>query len=153
MQIRITPYDLAVFSTNHHHPAANFIAGPISTRFGGERVLMSGAILSLAGPALSVLLLVAGAHYPLVLFLPGTIQSFGAGLAMPNAMAGAVSSAPDRAGAASGLLGFSQFLVASVTTQAAGFVAHGWAPISPLGVLVCTATGVLFLIFLRGAGR
>ncbi len=127
----------------------NFVAGRVSARLGSERVLMGGALLSLSGPALSAALLLAGAHVPIVLFLPGMIQSFGAGLAMPNAMAGAVASAPGRAGAASGLLGFSQFMAASLTTQAAGFLPHGQALVVPLGMMACIFAGVLCLALMR----
>jgi DHA1 family bicyclomycin/chloramphenicol resistance-like MFS transporter len=127
----------------------NFIAGPIAARFGNERMLMFGSLMSLAGPAISAALLIGGLHLPIVLFLPGVIQSLGAGLAMPNAMAGAVSSAPGRAGAASGLLGFSQFILASATTQIAGFLPHDRALWVPLGVMAMIASGVTCLFLLR----
>lgn len=128
----------------------NFIAGPVSARVGGERTLMFGSLLSLCGPIVSALLLASGVHLPIVLFLPGVLQSLGAGLAMPNAMAGAVSSAPGRAGAASGLLGFSQFLLASATTQMAGFLPHGDALWVPIGMLAVISLGVVCLVVLRG---
>ena len=128
----------------------NFIAGPVSARFGAERTLMFGAMLSMCGPVISAALLLGGIHLPIVLFLPGVVQSLGAGLAMPNTMAGAVASAPGRAGAASGLLGFSQFILASATTQIAGFLPHGQALCVPLGMLVMIASGVLCLSALRG---
>jgi MFS transporter, DHA1 family, multidrug resistance protein len=129
----------------------NFLAGRVSAHLGAERALMGGALLSLVGPFISAGLLLGGVHLPIVLFLPGVIQSLGAGLAMPNAMAGAVASAPGRAGAASGLLGFSQFLLASATTQAGGFLPHAQALTVPLGMLLCISTGVLCLALLRPA--
>ena len=129
--------------------ATNFVSGRTSARFGSERVLMFGALMSLAGPIMSAALLLGGVHLPVVLFLPGVIQSFGAGLAMPNAMAGAVATAPGRAGAASGLLGFSQFLLASATTQIGGFLPHDRALTVPLGMLACIFSGVLCLALLR----
>ena len=159
--VAITPY--VMLKAFHQGPAAyglyfmmlsatfmvtNFVAGRVSARFGSERVLMGGALLSVAGPATSAALLLGGVHLPIVLFLPGVIQSFGAGLAMPNAMAGAVASTPGRAGAASGLLGFSQFLLASVTTQLGGFLPHDQALTVPLGMLACIAAGVLCLTLL-----
>ncbi len=129
--------------------ATNFISGPVSRRFGGERTLVLGATFALIGPALTVALLIAGVHEPWVLFVPGMINSLGAGLAMPNAMAGAVAAGAERAGAASGLLGFSQFLIASVATQVAGFLPHD-APLTvPLGMLVIVAPGILGLFLLR----
>lgn len=129
--------------------ATNFIAGPVSRRFGPSRTLLFGATFALVGPLITSALLIAGVHQPWVLFVPGMIQSLGAGLAMPNAMAGAVSAAPGRAGAASGLLGFSQFIVASVTTQAAGFLPHDEAMTVPVGMIVIVLPGILGLYLLR----
>lgn len=127
----------------------NFIAGPISRRFGQERTLVFGASFALLGPVLTATFLLAGVHEPWVLFVPGTLQSLGAGLAMPNSMAGAVSAAPERAGAASGLLGFCQFLVAAVTTQIAGFLPHGIALVVPCGMLAIVLPGLFLLFALR----
>ena len=127
----------------------NFIAGPISRRFGQEETLLFGAVFALIGPFLTSALLISGVHQPWVLFVPGMIQSLGAGLAMPNAMAGAVSSAPERAGAASGLLGFGQFIVAAVTTQVAGFLPHDIALTVPIGMVVIVLPGIAGLLILR----
>jgi len=127
----------------------NFIAGPVSARFGADRTLIFGATFALLGPAITAALLLAGVHEPWVLFVPGTIQSLGAGLAVPNAMAGAVASSPTRAGAASGLLGFSQFIVAALTTQAAGFLPHDIALTVPLGMIVIVLPGIFCLFALR----
>lgn len=127
----------------------NFIAGRVSARFGGERVMVFGALLTLLGPVMVAGLLVSGVHHPLAVFMPGMIQSFGAGLATPQSMAGAVGAAPERAGAASGLLGFSQFLVASITTQAAGFLPHGEALVIPIGMGLCLVLSCVCLFGLR----
>ncbi|MEM9059864.1 MAG: multidrug effflux MFS transporter [Pseudomonadota bacterium] len=127
----------------------NFLAGRFSARFGGERVMVFGALLTLLGPVIVAVLLGAGVFHPLAVFMPGMIQSFGAGLATPQSMAGAVGSAPERAGAASGLLGFTQFLVASVTTQAAGFLPHGEAMVIPMGMGLCLVLSCVCLFGLR----
>lgn len=130
--------------------ATNFIAGRVAEFFGAERTLAFGACLATLGPAIGATLLLYGVEAPWVLFLPNTIQSLGAGLAMPHAMAGAVGAAPERAGAASGLLGFAQFLVASLTTQVAGFLPHDVPLTVPIGMLVIIAPGLLCLFVLRG---
>ena len=127
----------------------NFIAGRVSTVFGGERTMYFGALLAMCGPFIVAGLLLADVHHPLALFMPGMIQSFGAGLATPQSMAGAVGSAPERAGAASGLLGFSQFLIASVTTQIAGFLPHEQALVVPIGMGACLIASILCLFLLR----
>ncbi len=61
---------------------------------------------------------------------------------MPNSVAGAVGSAPNRAGAASGLLGFIQFLTAAVTTQIAGFLPHDVAAPILAGMTVLAVIGL-----------
>lgn len=129
--------------------ATNFIAGPVSQRFGAEQTLMFGAWLALVGPVLTAALLLSGIHQPWVLFVPGMLGSLGAGLAMPNAMAGAVSAASSRAGAASGLLGFSQFIVAAVVTQVAGFLPHDVALTAPLGMIAIVFPGIMALVWLK----
>lgn len=127
----------------------NFLCGPVTARFGAERTLIWGALLSFAGPTLSGALLLAGFDHPIVLFAPGMLQSLGAGLAVPNAMAHAVAAAPERAGAASGLLGASQFLLAAVTTQIGGFLDHSVALIVPGGEGLMMIVGLLGLALLR----
>ena len=127
----------------------NFIAGRVSARFGGERTMYFGSVLALCGPFIVAGLLLSGVHHPLALFMPGMIQSFGAGLATPQSMAGAVGSAPERAGAASGLLGFSQFLIASATTQIAGFLPHEQALVVPIGMGACLIASLMCLFRLR----
>ena len=56
-----------------------------------------------------------GATSPLALVLPIALYLCGLGLAMPQSMAGALAPFPDRAGAASSLLGFLQQVVGSTT--------------------------------------
>ena len=123
----------------------NFIAGPVSQKFGPRRTLLFGATFALLGPLLTGALLMAGFHQPWVLFVPGMIQSLGAGLAMPNAMAGAVSATPERAGAATGLLGFGQFIVAAITTQVAGFLPHDQPLTVPIGMILIVLPGLVGL--------
>lgn len=142
-------YGLYFMLLSGTYMVTNFICGRVTEALGGERTLVFGAVLSLVGPAICTVLLLSDVHEPYALFLPGMIQSFGAGLAVPNAMAGAVAAAPDRAGAASGLLGFSQFLFAAVTTQIGGILPHEIALTVPLGMLLWLTLGMCFLFLLR----
>jgi DHA1 family bicyclomycin/chloramphenicol resistance-like MFS transporter len=93
----------------------------------------------------------AGVVNPMTLMLPAFFHSIGAGLSVPNSVAGAVGSAPDRAGAASGLLSFIQFLTAAVATQIAGFLPHDVAAPILLGMTVLSSIGLSgFLLLDRG---
>jgi DHA1 family bicyclomycin/chloramphenicol resistance-like MFS transporter len=70
-------------------------------------------------------------------------------LSVPNSVAGAVGSAPNRAGAASGLLGFIQFLTAAVTTQIAGFLPHDVAAPILIGMTVLSTIGLFGFLLLE----
>ena len=105
--------------------AANLLCGPITRRLGEETALRAGALFAVAGVAVGIVLAAAGFVHPMVLMLSVMLQSLGSGVAIPNAMAGAVGAAGDRPGAASGLLGFTQFMAGGVLTQVAGFMPHG----------------------------
>lgn len=132
---------------------ANLMAGWFTARFGGERMILGGSVLALAGSAGGVVALGLGAAHPAVLFLPVMCHSIGAGLALPNAMAGALAAAPDRAGSASGLMGAAQFLFAALTVQVGGFMPHGSAWPLMVGVTCLTGGGlVLFLALAPGRG-
>jgi DHA1 family bicyclomycin/chloramphenicol resistance-like MFS transporter len=53
------------------------------------------------------------------------LVTFGNGLAIPNAQAGAISVDPTLAGTASGLSGFTQMLFAAMVSQAVGMLQNG----------------------------
>ena len=54
---------------------------------------------------------------PAILFFPASVAGFGVGLALPSTNAGVMEIAPEIAGTASGMLGFSQLLVAAIFAQ------------------------------------
>jgi DHA1 family bicyclomycin/chloramphenicol resistance-like MFS transporter len=84
-----------------------------------------------------------GVTSPLGLVLPMAVYLCGLGLAMPQAMAGALMPFPERAGAASSLLGFLQQVVAST----AGVVVAQLLGASALPLAgIITVMGVLALV-------
>jgi DHA1 family bicyclomycin/chloramphenicol resistance-like MFS transporter len=58
-------------------------------------------------------------------FLAAMVFSFAHSISIPNAMAGALGLKPGLAGAASGLMGCMQLLLAALWTQAIGWFANG----------------------------
>ncbi len=125
---------------------ANMVCGRLTARLGAWRMIVLGGGLTIAAMGAGLVALLFGVHHPLALMIPAFLHSVGAGFAVPNAVAGAVAAAPRRAGAASGLLGFIQFLVAAVTTQIAGFLSHGTPLPTILGMAALSALGLgLFL--------
>ena len=100
----------------------SFASGRLTLRFGLERMVALGALIVLVAGLLSGGLTlfghlsVAGLVGPVFLFL------LGAGLVLPNAVAGAIGPFPDRAGAASALLGFVQMTLAALLGIAVGLL-------------------------------
>lgn len=97
--------------------AGFFFTARMAHRLGRLRMMRFGAALSIAGAGALVAGASMGITHPLALFLPGMLVCGGNALAGPNSTTGAITSAPDMAGAASGMLGFIQLLVGAAATQ------------------------------------
>ena len=132
---------------------ANMACGRLTRRYGGRRMIVLGGRCAVVAMLGGLAAMAAGIAHPLALMGPAFFHSIGAGLSVPNSIAGAVGAAPHRAGAASGLLGFFQFLTAAVTTQIAGFLPHDSAPPVLLGMVVLAGLGLFcYLRLERPAG-
>ncbi len=130
---------------------ANMACGRMTSRFGSRRMIIFGGGCTIAAMATGLVVMSLGVVNPLALMVPAFFHSIGAGLSVPNSIAGAVGAAPERAGAASGLLGFIQFLTAAVTTQIAGFLPHDIAAPTLAGMAVLSTIGLSgFLALERG---
>jgi len=145
-------YGLYFMAIAGAYMVANFFCGALTRRFGGDQILRAGGALGIIGLIIGVVLVSAGLVHPLVLFGPAALHSIGAGLSVPNAMAGAVGASPERAGAASGLMGFAQFIVGGVAAQVSGSLPHGSAlpVLSGMAMLLALALGLHLAL---GAGR
>ncbi len=106
-----TEYGLWFIVVSVAFMAGNFGAARLTRRIGLDRMVLIGSALVLLGTLLAAGLLIRGPWTPSALFGPMMLVTFGNGLAIPNAQAGAVSVDPVLAGTASGLSGFSQMLV------------------------------------------
>jgi MFS transporter, DHA1 family, multidrug resistance protein len=87
------------------YAAGNFISGRYSVRFGINRMVLWGTLLTCAGLAVLLGLDIAGARHPAVFFGFMTFVGLGNGMVLPNATAGMLSVRPRLAGSASGLGG------------------------------------------------
>ena len=116
----------------------NFIAGRISERVGVERMVLLGSGLAVSGTVLSLVCLLTIGWVPWSLFGPIVLLGLGNGMSMPNAIAGAISVDPRVAGAASGLAGFLQMLVAALFAQLAGMWQNG-TPYPMIGFMIAAA--------------
>ena len=129
------------------------LAAPLVMRIGLALTIGLGTI-ALAGGGLAVVASVALAtHSVAALVLSMMLYQVGLGLAMPQAIAGALTPFPDHAGAASSLVGFMQqtsaALLGAVVGHMLGFTA--WPLAAAVGAMGC-ASLLLWMLCIR-AGR
>ena len=133
--------------------AGNFTVSRLAQRVSLDTMIMAGLSLGIVGACLtaaSFMLWPNGG--PATVFLPQFIISYGNGLLLPNAIAGAVSLRPEAAGAAAGLTGFSQMAIGAAATQAISMLLAGSSSAMPLawmmlGILVVAI--ILFRVLVR----
>jgi DHA1 family bicyclomycin/chloramphenicol resistance-like MFS transporter len=96
----------------------NFLAGRFSARYGIYRMIWWGLLLELVGTGVALALVpLHPALGPIALFAPITLIYVANGIALPSAIAGAVSVRPEAAGTASGVAGFTQMGCGALFTQ------------------------------------
>jgi DHA1 family bicyclomycin/chloramphenicol resistance-like MFS transporter len=103
---------------------------------------VGGGAMALAAGGLALLVSVAlGSTSVAALVLPMTLYLFGLGLALPQAMAGALSPFPERAGAASSLIGFVQQSSAAILGAVVGHTLGqtAWPLAAPIAAMGCLA--------------
>ena len=135
-------YGLYFISLSGMYAAGNFTAGRISQRVGTDRMIAWGVWIGIASMAILAAYVAAGALTPFTLFWPVAVLSFGQGLSLPNAMAGAVGVDPQRIGAASGLTGFLQMATAAACSYLVGAMLAGTAV--PMVVMMSILTVLAF---------
>lgn len=86
----------------------SYLASRVSERIGLDRMIAASTIFIFAGAALMLGFALGGSAGLATILGPMALWVFGMGLALPNAMAGALAPFPRMAGAASALLGFLQ---------------------------------------------
>jgi DHA1 family bicyclomycin/chloramphenicol resistance-like MFS transporter len=129
----------------------SFGAGQLSTRLGVERMIRLGTSISALGGVVMVGCALAGWLGVVPVVVPFAVFMIGAGLTLPNAMAGAVGPFPTMAGLASAFAGFVQMGLAALVGIAVGAgteaaFAAGWYQTAalPMGAaVVLVAVGMV----------
>jgi len=117
--------------------AGNFSAARFTQRFGLDRMLWVGLIIGAAGAAAEVAIVVLVPQGgPAIIFAPQTVISFGTGMLLPNAIAGAVSVRPQAAGTASGLAGCLQMGLGAAAAQLVGHLLAGATTALPMALMM-----------------
>ncbi len=107
--------------------AGNYIARHYGLRLHGDRLMLAGMMIAVAGVCLAFVLQLAGWRHPLALFAPVSLTVFGNGITLPNAQAAAINEFPQLAGSASGLAGFLQMALSALAAQLVAAVYNGTA--------------------------
>ena len=110
-------------------PMAGYILGNagivrLSALLGSTRLFILGLALSLASGIMLALWCLADLTV-WALFVPMTISSIGNGMSQPSGLAAGLSVYPRIAGAASGLMGFTQMAIAALGTLLLGLLPRG----------------------------
>jgi DHA1 family bicyclomycin/chloramphenicol resistance-like MFS transporter len=139
--------------TSLGYMSGNFSVSRLSQRYGVDLMIAAGIAFELIGAALTAILIAtmpdAG---PVIVFLPQMVISYGNGLLLPNAIAGAVSVRPLAAGTAAGMTGFTQMACGAAATQAISVLLnHATTPMPMAWMLLATVivTAVGFSLLIR----
>jgi len=113
------------------------VASAIVRRIGLNATIGIGAYGLAAGGLAMCVALALGARSSVAIIVPTMIYLFGLGFTMPQAMAGALTPFPRRAGAASSLVGFVQQGSAAILGAGIGHMlgASAWPVAAPLGAM------------------
>ncbi len=128
-------------------PMAGYMLGNagvvrLSVLLGSSRLFVLGLALSLASGITLAFWCLADLT-PWALFVPMAISSIGNGLSQPSAVASALSVYPRIAGAASGLMGFAQMIIAALGTLLLGLLPRGSVLAMVAVVGACLALALL----------
>ncbi len=132
----------------------NGLTARYSVRVGVNRMVLFGALVTLSGMALLMLLDLAGFNHPLVFFGFMITIGLGNGILLPNANAGMLSVRPALAGSAAGLGGAFMIGGGAALSMIAGFILRpdtGARPLVVLMLLSATASLACALWVIRRA--
>lgn len=114
----------------------NFASGRWSILVGMDRMILWGAVVTVAALTVSLTADLAQLHHPLMFFGAVAFMGLGNGMVMPNANAGMMSVRPELAGTASGLGGAMAVAGGAALAALAGYFLVPGAGATPLLVIM-----------------
>ena len=122
------------------------LAARLVMRLGIDRTLGVGSAAMAAGGLGMVMAVVLGSTAAAAIVLPMALYLAGLGMVLPQALAGAMTPFPERAGAASALLGFIQQCVAALCGVVVGWLLDksAWPMVAAVAAMGC-ATLVIWI--------
>jgi DHA1 family bicyclomycin/chloramphenicol resistance-like MFS transporter len=140
-------YGLMILLPMAAYVLGNATAARLALRLGSLRLVIYGRAIAFAAAVWMALWWWFGEVSVWMLFVPLALTSIGDGLSQPSSMAAGLSTHPQLAGTASGLIGFLQMTVAAIGTFVVGILPHD----SALGMVVVVggfiALALVFGIF------
>jgi DHA1 family bicyclomycin/chloramphenicol resistance-like MFS transporter len=131
----------------------NMTTARMTPRRGIDTMIRAGIAFELIGAVLSLLAATTmPAGGPEIVFLPQAFISFGNGLLLPNAIAGAISVRPQASGTASGISGFTQFAMGAAAAQIISHIlvtASTPLPLAWAMVILAGAAALAFVALVR----
>ena len=120
------------------------LAARLVTRFGIDGILGLGSCALAVGGFCMVAAVALGLTSALSLVLPIAVYLAGLGMVLPQAIAGAMTPFPDRAGAASALLGFIQQSAAAICGAVVGWLLgeNAWPLASAVAAMGCATLAI-----------
>jgi DHA1 family bicyclomycin/chloramphenicol resistance-like MFS transporter len=129
--------------------AMSQLGGALARSWAPDRVLALGLLVNLAGATALVVTVLTGLPLP---FLIGSllVMVSAVGLVFPTSTALALADYPERAGAASSLLGLGQYIAGAVAAPLVGIAGSRSAvPLGVVAVVASASAGVVFLTLMR----
>lgn len=125
LQLSPAQYGMSFGSVVVGYILGSFLAGRLTRRVGGERMIRIGTLVSAAAGVAGSALALADVTHLAAILAPMFVFILGTGLTLPNATANAVGPYPTMAGLASSLLGFAQMTVAALVGTVIGHASDG----------------------------
>jgi DHA1 family bicyclomycin/chloramphenicol resistance-like MFS transporter len=126
-------------------------AGRLIQRLGLDRVMLWGGVLTaLGGPVMLVLAILSKTEVTAIeLVLPMMAYAAGVGLVMPATTAAAIGPYPEKAGAASSVLGFIQMCLAAAVGATVAHILDGTAQPMATAIAICGVGTLASILLLR----
>lgn len=128
------------------YASGSFLAGRFSERIGVNRMVLAGSVYGFLAVFVLLGLDLLGFSGPTALFLPMAFAAMANGVALPNAVSGAISVRPDIAGAASGLSGAAQLATGAALSIVGGAALAGGGSATSILVIMTVAAGLALAV-------
>lgn len=138
-------YSLVYAVTVFGFVTTSFLSGRVVARLGQRRLIALGGTLALLGSAAALVLNHAVTPSLLTLVAPIFVLAVGHGFTLAQSVAGALAAFPHLAGTASGLLGFMQYISATLVVVANGLLFDG--TVLPLLIVSVSCAALAMLCF------